>query len=192
MTRILLARCASHERPGTLLGRDDATGLSRQGILEATSLALKLAQAGVTKLQASPQRRARETAALIAARTGLEIETVAALDEMDFGRWAGQPLMQLERDAAWSAWNRDREGLRPPGGEMFADVQRRITAHLGEMYVRHPNDTIVMITHVEPIRAAVLEQRNLPLSACDQINVAPASLVELGSDVSGSQYSAVA
>ncbi len=75
---------------------------------------------------------------------------------------------------------------------MFADVQRRITAHLGEMYVRHPNDTIVMITHVEPIRAAVLEQRNLPLSACDQINVAPASLVELGSDVSGSQYSAVA
>jgi probable phosphoglycerate mutase len=131
-------------------------------------------------------------AALAAARTGLDIVTVPALDDMDFGRWSGTPLIELERNDQWCAWMRDRESRPSPGGESFSEVQKRIMKHLTDTFLRCPGETVAMITHAEPMRMAILEQRSLPLGAYAQITIAPASLFEIGDETRMPYFAAVA
>jgi probable phosphoglycerate mutase len=45
----------------------------------------------------------------------------------------------------------------------MAELQMRILRYLDQLALRHPSDTIVLVTHAEPIRAALLHERGLPL-----------------------------
>jgi broad specificity phosphatase PhoE len=177
--RIHLVRHASNRLIETVLcGRTVEIGLDEIGRRQAYELASMLSTQRIDLVQASPRRRARETAQPIAARLGCDVEIVPALDELDAGAWSGRTLEALECDERWQHWNAARGSSRPPGGESMRELQCRVLAHL-EMLAAMPIEAAVLVSHAEPIRAALMHFRGIPLDDFHHVAVAPASVSSL-------------
>jgi broad specificity phosphatase PhoE len=99
--------------------------------------------------------------------------------EVDFGSWTGQPFRDLEPNPSWRRWNDARAQGMAPEGERMADVQARIVAHLLDMHERQPRARIVMVSHAEIIRAAVLHVLSMSLDAWRAVDVGPASITAI-------------
>lgn len=175
MTTCVLVRHAKFDFGRThLAGRSD-DALSACGYAQAEALASRLPEAPDV-LQASPRRRCLETIAPYSAACSVPIKVCAALDEVDFGSWAGRSFAELSADPLWLSWNVDRERARPPFGETMGEAQTRILRHLDQAAQRYPGATVVMVTHAELMRAAILACRGLPLDAWPEIDVPHASV----------------
>jgi broad specificity phosphatase PhoE len=176
----LLVRHAAHDLLDRVLaGRMDGIPLSTAGRQQAAELARRLSPLRLTGVQSSPRERAAETAAIIAEEAGLPLEISPALDEIDFGAWTGRSFAALAQDPSWRRWNEQRETSRPPGGESMVEAQERLLAHIAHVNASEPKCRVVMVTHAEIIRSAVLNARSLPLEAWPHIEVAPASVTIL-------------
>lgn len=176
----LLIRHAEHELLGRVLtGRLPGVTLSETGWRQAERLARHLAQAGLTALQSSPAERTMQTAAPIAAASGLRCVPTEALDEIDFGAWTGKSFEDLAADPRWRAWNDERGRARAPGGEFMGRVQARILGHLEDMAAAEPDGRIAMVSHGDVIKAAVLGLIGAPLDAIATIEIEPAGITTL-------------
>jgi broad specificity phosphatase PhoE len=166
---LILVRHAAHVHLDRVLsGRMPDVPLSDAGRAQATRLAEALADRGVTAVQASPLTRAQETARVIAG--GLPVQTVDALQEIDFGAWTGRSFADLHDDPEWDRWNKERATARPPQGESMAEAQARLVAHLATV-----QGTAVLVTHADMIRAAVCHVLGLDLGSYWRFDVGPAS-----------------
>lgn len=182
MRRVLFLRHGHHDRLGRILcGRMPGVSLSETGRAEARAVAAALARrfAGeAVILLSSPQPRARETAAPLAEALGVADAVADELDEVAFGDWTGKPFAECEADPAWAAWNTERASACPPGGESMAEVQGRVGGLLDRLAVEE-GAPVILVSHGDPIRAALLGVLGLPLDAYDRIVVAPASCSEV-------------
>ena len=183
MRRVLFLRHGHHDRLGRILcGRMPGVSLSETGRAEARAVAEALARrfAGERglRLLSSPQPRTRETAAPLERALGLTAEIAPDLDEIAYGDWTGKPFAELDGDPAWTAWNTERASARPPGGESMAEVQVRVGGLLDRLAAEE-GAPVILVSHGDPIRAALLGLLGLSLDAYDRIVVAPASCSEL-------------
>jgi probable phosphoglycerate mutase len=180
VTLCLLARHAAHDfLDRVLVGRKDGVHLSHAGCREASALPERLRRFDISAVQSSPRHRSIETATPIARARGLPLETSPALDEIDFGSWTGCAFEELARDPEWRRWNDARSWSRPPDGESMREAQERIASHLIAMHKAYPGRCIVLVTHAEIIRAAILKAMSLPLDDWWRIEVPPASVTPL-------------
>jgi len=104
------------------------------------------------------------------------------LNEIDFGVWAGRAFADLERDPAWTRWNEQRADAGAPNGEMMKQVQLRVWTYLQAAARRFPGKIVAMVSHCDPIRAAITAVLGLSLDNLLRIEVAPASVsrIEVG------------
>jgi broad specificity phosphatase PhoE len=182
-TRILLVRHAAHAWLGhVLVGRKAGVALDDRGVAQARHLAGRLAGCGITRIKSSPQRRAWQTALPLAAAAALAPEIATAFDEIDFGAWTGRSFEALASDPRWQRWNTQRGDSRAPGGESMGEVAQRVIGGIKAAAAANPGGCVAIVSHAEPIRAAVLHFRGLPLDAFDQIAIEPASLTVLDVD----------
>jgi probable phosphomutase (TIGR03848 family) len=177
-TVVLLVRHARTPSTGRVLpGRAPGLHLSDAGRGEADGVAARLARLRtVGAVYASPRERARETAEPIARARRLAVRVEPGLDECDFGRWTGAALKTLRKTPEWRVVQRYPSGFRFPDGESFTEMQARITAAIGRLVARHPGETIVAVSHADPIKAAVAHALGIHLDLFQRIVVAPASL----------------
>ena len=176
---ILLIRHAAHAEVGAVLsGRRPGLALSPRGREQAERLARRLAGWRIDAVQTSPVERARQTAEAI----GGTIADVAALDEVDFGDWAGMRFAALEPDPLWHRWNTARAVAEAPGGETMRAVQDRVWAHCEQAARAGAGRTLAMVSHCDVIRAAIARALDLSLDRILSFDVAPASIscLELG------------
>ncbi len=101
----------------------------------------------------SPLRRARQTAAAVAEITEAPLQVRDRLIETDFGGWEGLTFAEArERDPELHAqWLRSAD-VEPPGGESFAAVGERVAAELEWIVSEFPGETVVVVSHVTPIK----------------------------------------
>jgi broad specificity phosphatase PhoE len=154
-TRLLLLRhgqtALSVERRYSGHGDPELTPLGRA---QAAGAAARLAALpGVAAVLTSPLRRARQTAQAVADATGAPLVVRDALIETDFGAWEGLTFAEArardpELHAAWLG----SEDVAPPGGESFVAVGRRMAAERAEVVAEHPGATVVLVSHVTPIK----------------------------------------
>jgi broad specificity phosphatase PhoE len=98
VTTFLLIRHALCDPIGrSIAGRRPGVHLNDTGVQQAQSLAERLSGLAVGGLYSSPLERALETARPIGARHGLQVETAAGLNEIDFGDWTGRNLNELDQ-----------------------------------------------------------------------------------------------
>jgi probable phosphoglycerate mutase len=176
-TRLLLVRhatCALTD--SVLLGRAVDAPLDARGLRQAAAVARRLAPERPALVEASPRRRTRQTAEAIAAATGCELQTSPELDEVDFGEWSGRRFDDLQGDPAWHAWNARRSSASTPAGDGIAAVQQRMTAHLRRLVRAFPRTTLVVVSHAEPIRAALLRYLGWPAEDWHRLAIEPASV----------------
>lgn len=138
-----------------------------------------------TVIQSSPQRRCMQSACILAARFGRPVEVVPALDEIDYGDWTGRSFEYLGLDPRWSRWNRHRGQSRPPGGESMRSLQRRVVAHIEQLRSDRNSDTVIAVSHAEPIRAALLHYSRMELDAFLSIEIDSGSVSTLNVDNRG-------
>jgi probable phosphoglycerate mutase len=142
-------------------------------------------------MQSSPQRRTQQSASILAWHLGLPVEIAADTDEIDYGEWTGRTFADLSGDARWSRWNTRRSTGCPPGGESMRALQHRIIRHLEHLRRIQADGSIVIVTHAEPIRAALLYYSRIPLDNFHSIDVDPASVSTLIVDKSGIRISRI-
>lgn len=177
VTTFHLIRHATHELVGrTLTGRKEGISLSEVGRRESERLAQILGKSGIAGIYSSPLQRATETAEPLAACLRLPVEVASALDEFDFGTWAGRELALLQADPVWKSFNEFRSGTRAPGGESMLDVQVRAVACLERLHRRYPDGAVAVVSHADVLRAAVLHYLGMPLDFFLRIELAPASI----------------
>jgi probable phosphoglycerate mutase len=179
-TRLLLVRhatCALTD--SVLLGRTLDAPLDDRGRRQAAAVAERLSSERPALIESSPRRRTRETAEAIAAVTGVDVQTSPELDEVDFGAWGGRRFDDLQRDPAWREWNTNRAAAFTPAGDGIAAVQLRITNHLRRVARAFPRATVIIVSHAEPIRAALLAYLGWPPDDWHRLSIEPASVTTL-------------
>lgn len=180
-TRLLLVRHGETlaNREFRYIGmRDDE--LSEQGRVQADALAEALAILPVAAVYSSPRRRACDTAAPIAARHHLDVQILLELMENSFGEWEGMSRAEvLARSPAdeqlLRAWEANPE-IAPPGGESFAAVRERVVGAVERLAQEHPDQTIVLVSHVGPIKVLLSVALGAPLNSLFQIFLDPATI----------------
>ena len=133
----------------------------------------------ISAVYASPLERTRETAAPIAKALGLRVQVARGLLECDFGEWTGAELKDLVKRPEWSTVQRYPSGFRFPKGESFTGMQARIVDTLGELCHRHPGESIVAVSHADPIKAAVADALGSHLDLFQRIVISPCSVTAI-------------
>jgi broad specificity phosphatase PhoE len=187
MSTLLLVRHASHDWLGRgVAGRMPGVAMNDQGSREAKALIARLEHRPAHAIYSSPMQRAQETAAPLATARGLTVVTDDELSEIDFGEWTGLGFDELERQhrERWRIWCEHKAIAAAPGGEAFADVQRRVMARLEHLRRIHPSETVLLFSHGDVIKAAIAGFLGLPLDHVERFEIAPASvsIVETGTD----------
>lgn len=182
MTTFYLIRHATNDllKEGRLGGRMPGVHLNEEGRAQAQALAERLAQAQLAAIYASPLERAQETARPLADRLGLPVRIHPGLHETDCGAWSGERIEVLRRRRLWRELNFHAAGTRfPGGGETAWEVQARMVAALEEIRAAHPQGTVAVFSHADPLRIAVAHYVGLPLDLFRRLLVEPASLTVL-------------
>lgn len=185
-----LALFVRHGRTPTtgavLPGRAPGLHLAEEGRTQAEAVAERVATLrGVAAVYASPLERTRETAAPIAKRLGLKVSVDKALLECDFGDWTGAELKKLSKLPEWKTVQRYPSGFRFPNGESFTEMQARITAAAARLTARHPGKAVVLVSHADPIKAAVAHALGTHLDLFQRIVVSPCSVTAVAYGDSG-------
>jgi probable phosphomutase (TIGR03848 family) len=176
MTSFYLIRHALNDFVGQrLAGWMPGIHINDEGRLQARRLAAKLAPVGITEIYSSPLERAQETAQPLAEAARLKVETRQSFVEIQTGEWAGKTFAELKEDPQWQAFNQFRSGARVPGGELMLETQTRMVAAMLELRGAHPNGKIAIVSHADPIRAALVFFLGMPLDFYQRIEVGPAS-----------------
>ena len=182
MTTILLIRHAENDyvKKHRLAGRLPGVNLNKAGVAQALVLAEKLAQAPIKAIYSSPLERAVQTAEPLANALGLEVCPRQGLIETDCGEWQGQSWKKLGRTKVWRRVQYSPSLFRFPGGETFADAQRRVCQEIEAIYRQHdPHDLVACFSHADPIRLAIAYYLGLPLDNFQRLSVSPASITAL-------------
>ena len=180
-TLVLLVRHGSTPTTGKVLpGRAPGLHLADTGKAQAEAVAERIGTLPkVSAVYASPLERTRETAAPIAKKLGHRVATDKGLLECDFGEWTGQELKSLMKLPEWSTVQRYPSGFRVPGGESFPEMQGRIVGTMAKLRERHPGETVVAVSHADPIKACVAEAVGTPLDLFQRIVVSPCSVTAI-------------
>lgn len=160
-------------------GRGDIA-LTDTGRRQAAAAADRLTARGIDAIVTSPLQRARRTAEAVAAATGAPLTADDGLVETDFGKWEGLTFGEAAQrwPAEMSAWRASAD-VAPPGGESFAAAARRVLAALDRLLAAHPRKTLLLVSHVTPIKTLTCRALLAPPAAMFRMHLDVASLTEI-------------
>jgi broad specificity phosphatase PhoE len=137
--------------------------LSVRGREQAKVAGEALAAIPIDAILCSPQRRAQETAAVIATPHGLPVETVDELAEVWLGeRWLGKTFEDLRGDPDLSSYFADPTF----GGDVLepaTSVERRVAAVAARLEKEGRYQRVVLVSHGDPLRILVAHLLGLDL-----------------------------
>ncbi|MFI6662746.1 bifunctional RNase H/acid phosphatase [Streptomyces sp. NPDC050523] len=150
------------------VGRDQAeragAALARRGTIQA--------------IVASPLARTRETAAIVARHLGLEVSIEEGLRETDFGAWEGLTFGEVREQYPddLNRWLADPTAEPTGGGESFAATGTRIEATREKLVAAYAGRTVLLVSHVTPIKTFVQLALGAPPEALFRMELSAAAL----------------
>jgi probable phosphoglycerate mutase len=154
-------------------------GLTDEGRAQVREVAEWLAPLGaaVEAVVASPVRRTRESAEILAERLGLDVVEEPGFAEMEFGAWDGLTFAEVrerhpEEIAGWLG----SLDVAPTGGESFREVEQRVLTGLARVVERFAGRTVIVVSHVTPIKTLVAHAVDAPLTALFRMELSTASV----------------
>lgn len=155
--------------------------LSEQGIDEARQVGLNLADVSLDAIYSSPLERAVATAEAISHATGAPVSLDHRLIEWRLCEyWGGSTWesVRTERGHEFETY------MRSPDQIDFIDenlgaLADRMTEAVGELAASHPGGVIAVVSHSDPIKAAVLRMTGRDLSELHQLIVPTGGVLSL-------------
>jgi ribonuclease H / adenosylcobalamin/alpha-ribazole phosphatase len=153
--------------------------LSAVGREQAERAAEALARRGtIQHILASPLTRTRQTAAAVAERLGIEVTVEDGLIETDFGAWEGLTFGEVRERYPddLNTWLSDPEAEPTGGGESFAATATRIAATRDKLVAAYAGRTVLLVTHVTPIKTFVRLALGAPPESLFRMELSAASM----------------
>ena len=135
----------------------------------------------VDALVSSPVRRTRESADILAERFGLPVEEEPGFAEMEFGAWDGLTFAEVAaaHKSDLDAWITSLDGVPGGDGESFRTVEKRVLGALDRVLAERAGQTVVVVSHVTPIKTLVAHALRAPLESVFRMELTPASVTVL-------------
>ena len=154
--------------------------LTDTGIRQAAAAAKRLAPARIDVIVASPLQRTVWTAEEVAAVTGVPVTADEGFRETDFGAWEGLTFAEVRErwPSEVTTWLAD-PSVAPPGGESFTQVSERVTAALHRILAERAHQTVLIVSHVTPIKTLVAATLLAPPAALYRMHLDVAALCEI-------------
>jgi len=166
VTRIILVRHARTfwNDQGKYGGHTDV-GLDELGREQIRKVAQRLKKYAVKAVYTSDLQRAYETAWAIAKTHNLPVERFCDLREINFGQWEGKTYQEIvqEDQKIMESWLKDPFNTCIPEGETMSEMQKRVCRCLLEIVQKHPEETVVVVTHAGPIWTIISYILEVPL-----------------------------
>jgi ribonuclease H / adenosylcobalamin/alpha-ribazole phosphatase len=152
VTHLLRHGQTEHTPERRYSGRNDLP-LSRTGRAEAEAAAVRVKGLGIDVVVASPLRRTRETAEVVAGALGLPVGHDDDLVELDFGDLEGLSAgeARAKHPLAIRRFLTD-VAVAAPGGESVVDVAARVARARARLLEQHAGRTVLVVSHVTPIK----------------------------------------
>ena len=165
-TRLYLVRHGTTmlNRQNRYRGRRDVA-LDEGGWSDAWGAARELEQYDISAIYASPLRRARDTARVIADTVGIDhVQDHPGLVNLDYGEWEAFTADEArEQDPdAFDGYQNFSPGAACPGAETLDDAAQRILLTLRVMALMHPGETIAAVSHAAMVRLVITVGGNRP------------------------------
>lgn len=176
MTNIVLVRHgrSTANAAGILAGRAEGVELDDVGRDQAEKLAVLLADVEIQAAYTSPVLRCRQTAELLGHPGAVVVE---GLTECDYGQWTNRPLKDLAGEALWKQVQATPSAVTFPGGESMVAMRDRAVAAVADIAAKHsPGETVLVVSHGDPIKSILSHALNQSLDDFQRINVSPASV----------------
>ncbi len=122
--------------------------ITKKGKEEIKKTAKKLKKKNIDLIYSSNFFRARQTAEIVVKELGLKIKFDKRLRDINFGIFRGGS-MQKYRDFFSS--RKQRFSKRPPKGESWRDVKKRMRSVIKNLEKKHKGKNILIISHADPL-----------------------------------------
>jgi len=138
-----------------LAGRTEGVPLTDTGIKQAEHTAQLLEHMNVSTIYSSPIQRAKHTAEIVGKHNLLDVTTDDRLIELDMGKFTGMPYDEIfnsHGNVFMKFYNGNLE-IAHNGVETFSDVKKRILGIVDHIIEKHPDENVLLVTHMDPIKA---------------------------------------
>jgi probable phosphoglycerate mutase len=166
----------------TLVGRHIESHLTPQGRQEVADAAKQLKSIPFDKVYVSPVTRAMETAQIVCNTLGMDYGVDERLYEIELGKLVGMNYEEVTTkygDLFLRFYAEHDAVLDSFGVEPFAAVKQRVKSLLDDSLKKHEDSNVLMVTHLDPIKAALAALLDLKPEALYRWHIRNASLTIL-------------
>lgn len=160
MTRLIIARHAEsdYNLQNRIQGHHDS-GLTRRGLSQARALARRLGEYKIARVYSSDLGRATTTTAEILKHLRAPLTLDPLIREIHLGEWEGMTPDEVDNlyDKGYQKWLAKPSAARIPKSEPLSRFRRRVTRRIAQIAARHPNQTVLVVTHGGAITAMLSE-----------------------------------
>jgi len=161
-----------------LAGRTEGVPLTEIGIKQAEHTAQLLKHMNISAIYSSPIERAKHTAEIAGKYNSLDITIDDRLNELDMGKFTGMPYDEIFKshgNVFMKFYNGELE-IAHNGVETFPDVKKRILGIVDHVIEKHPDENVLLVTHMDPIKAMLSTIVDLSPTNLFELIIANASL----------------
>ena len=169
---------AKNNTERVLSGRTPGVPLTDKGITQAQQTAELLEHMNISAIYSSPIQRAKHTAEIVGEHNSIDVQIDDRLIELDMGKFTGIPYDEIfasHGNVFLKFYNGELE-IAHNGVETFADVKKRVTSIVDEIIEKHPDQNVVLVTHMDPIKAMLSNVVDLSPTNLFELIIANASL----------------
>lgn len=161
-----------------LTGRTPGVPLTEEGINQAEKAAKFLEHMNISAIYSSPIERARHTAEIVGKHNSLDVTIDDRLIELDMGKFTGVPYDEIftsHGNVFMKFYNGELE-IAHNGVETFSEVKKRVLGIVDHVIENHPDENVVLVTHMDPIKAMLSTVVDLTPTNLFELIIANASL----------------
>ena len=161
-----------------LAGRTPGVPLTEKGIDQAEKAAKFLEDMNISAIYSSPIQRAKNTAEIVGKHNSVDVKIDDRLIELDMGKFTGVPYDEIfsSHGNVFMKFYRGELEIAHNGVETFADVKKRVLGIVDHVIENHPDENVVLVTHMDPIKAMLSTVVSLSPENLFELIIANASL----------------
>jgi len=161
-----------------LAGRTPGVPLTEKGIDQAEKAAKFLEDMDISAIYSSPIERAKNTANIVGKHNSIDVRIDDRLIELDMGKFTGMPYDKIfsSHGNVFMKFYRGELEIAHNGVETFADVKKRVLGMVDDVIKNHPDENVVLVTHMDPIKAMLSTVVSLSPENLFELIIANASL----------------
>jgi len=161
-----------------LAGRTEGVPLTGVGEQQAQHTAELLEHMNISAIYSSPIQRAKHTAEIVGKHNSLDVAIDDRLIELDMGKFTGMAYDEIFNDHGnvfMKFYQGDLE-IAHNGVETFDEVKKRVLGIVDHVIEKHPDQNVVLVTHMDPIKAMLSTVVDLSPTNLFELIIANASL----------------